>query len=134
MAGVGRPTDYQEEYCQMLLDYFDTEPVSIKKDDDGNVLSSVVSEFPTLAGFARSINAWPQRLSEWGGKHPEFAEALKRAKCVQEHFLIVNGIMGRYDKTFAIFASKNIIGWKNEQETKLKIEMPIIKIVEKAKE
>lgn len=129
MAG-GRPTEYKSEYAEMLLEYFDKKPVI--RDKEGNIES--VSEFPTLAGFCRTIGVWPQRLSEWGAKHEELAEAIKMAKCIQEEFLITNGMMGRYEKAFCIFACKNVIGWRDKQEITGDIDATIKMVVDEQDE
>jgi len=119
----GRPTLYKEKYCEEIIEYFDVEMTQIIEEEVvhtqlGTVTlrKTVGNELPTIAGFARSIGVWRQRVGEWANKYPDFSVALKKAKNIQAHMLITNGLMGRYDKSFAIFAAKNLIGWRDKQE------------------
>jgi hypothetical protein len=59
----GRPTLYKEEYCQRVLD------------DMANGFS--------LTAFAGLIGTNRQTLSNWAGAHPEFLDAVTRAKAMQ---------------------------------------------------
>ncbi|MBX3451501.1 MAG: hypothetical protein KF777_18175 [Planctomycetaceae bacterium] len=47
--------------------------------------------------------------------HPEFSDAIKKAKTSQEHCLVTNGLRGNFDKTFSIFFAKNVLGWEDVQ-------------------
>lgn len=122
MAG-GRPTEYKPEYADMLRAYFEREPMTEVErsgyDAEGKpcmVIEQVPTSFPTLAGFACMIGVHRETLLNWSAAHPEFFDAYKMAKEHQERILVENGLMGRYEKTFAIFTAKNVIGWRDKQE------------------
>jgi hypothetical protein len=106
----------------MIIDYFDLEPVKkeiIGYDENDEPIydySKSAVEFPTLAGFAVSIGVWRQRLWEWGKQYAAFSDALKIAKSMQENILIVNGMAGRYDTSFAKLAAKNLCAWSDKSE------------------
>lgn len=121
---VGRPTKYKPEFAQTLLDYF------LKAKPYNRILSAFGAkddpcDLPTLAGFAILIGVHRDTLNEWenakdkAGKllHPEFSDAIKKAKTIQEHYLVTNALRGNYDKTFAIFFAKNVLGWKDVRES-----------------
>ena len=106
---TGRPTKYKEEFCDALVEYYDKEPVTDGKPTD----------LPVVVGFCRTIGISKDTFYAWVKKYDTFSDAYKKAQTMQEHILITNGLAGRYDKTFAIFAAKNLIGWKDKQEVDL---------------
>jgi len=118
---VGRPSDYDPKYVQMLLDYFDIKPYQekTKKVLTGGALVEIpfseASDFPTLAGFAVKIGKHRDTLHRWSEEHPEFSDAYKRAKDFQENYLAVNGNKGLIAPAFAIFTAKNVLGWRDKQ-------------------
>lgn len=119
MAG-GRPTDYMPEYAEELIEYFALKPCEfeIVQNSKGDMQRlAIPSSLPTLAGFACKIGVHRETLLNWTTKYPEFFDAYKMAKEHQEHILIENGLMGGYDKTFAIFTAKNLINWRDKTET-----------------
>ena len=115
-APIGRPTEYKPEFAEMLLEYFAIEPTKIEQRIIEGVECEVqvTNPLPTLAGFACQIGFHRGTLWDWSEKYPEFADAYKKAKDHQERILAENGLMGRYEKAFAIFTAKNVIGWKDK--------------------
>lgn len=113
--GAGQPTKYKPEYAGMLVEYFNVE--ANKVDAEGNLKANPL---PTLAGFACKIGVHRETLLNWAEVHREFFDALKMAKDHQERILVENGLMGGYDKTFAIFTAKNLIDWRDKQEVEHK--------------
>ena len=103
----GRPSKYKEEYCQQLLDYFSIE--HFKENGKGE-------EFPMFIGFARSLKVNIDTLHEWRKVHPSFSEAYKTAKSFQEHMLVNNSLLNRYNPYFAQFILKNGHGYRDKQE------------------
>ena len=47
----------------------------------------------------------------------QFAYAYARAKDAQESLLVEGGMTGVYEPRFAVFAAKNLAGWKDQVET-----------------
>ncbi|MAF91141.1 MAG: hypothetical protein CL674_14430 [Bdellovibrionaceae bacterium] len=133
----GRPTKYKQEYCQEFLDYFSVDPYRIEtkqiktKEGSYEVEERVINDFPTLSGFAIKIGVNRDTLLEWANaknedgtyKHEEFSGIYKRAKDYQENFLVVTGMNGTANTTFAIFTAKNLINWRNQTDVKLEAEV-----------
>lgn len=67
-----------------------------------------------LGEFASENGAWRQRLDEWADKSPKFAEALKIAKGIQEFRLVSLGLSKNNNPAMAIFALKNVAGWRDQ--------------------
>jgi len=123
----GRPTKYDPDYCDMLIEYFDIESgYDVEAENSKGVMQSVrhASNLPTIAGFARSIRVHRDTIHHWANEQddegnlirPEFSDALKFAKDCQEDILIQNGLKGGYAPSFAIFTAKNILGWRDTKE------------------
>ena len=119
MAERGRPTDYKPEYAKELEDFFDVKACEyVVEENSKGIMCQVVKPqpLPTLAAFACKIGVHRETLLNWTKTHPDFLDAYKKAKDHQERVLVENGLMGGYDKTFAIFAAKNLIDWRDKQE------------------
>ena len=112
----GRPTDYRPEYCDQMLEFFDSD---YTKKKNGKVEAC---DFPSIAGFARKLKVNKQTLYNWGDKHPEFLDVLKQCKDIQEDILISNALKGAYSAPFTQFLLKNTHGFRDkvEQETTVK--------------
>lgn len=119
---VGRPSDYDQKYCQMIIDYFSVEPyrevekeVVTKSGDVVKIHEDQANDVPTLAGFAITIGKHRDTLNEWAKEHHEFSVAIKRAKSLQENFLVVTGNRSLINTAFGIFTMKNVSGWRDKQ-------------------
>lgn len=123
----GQPTKYKPEYCQQLIDYFSIEPLEIIREQEitdtegGKYVSRRLPQrFPWFEGFARKIGVHRNTLKNWCAEHPEFAEAYETAKDLQREFLVDIGLSGTTSASFAIFTMKNVCGWRDERDLKLK--------------
>lgn len=123
----GQPTKYKPEYCQQLIDYFSIEPLEITREQEitgtegGKYVSRRLPQrFPWFEGFARKISVHRNTLKNWCNEHPEFAEAYETAKDLQREFLVDIGLSGATSASFAIFTMKNVCGWRDERDLKLK--------------
>lgn len=120
----GRPDKYKEEYCDMIIEHFQVIPFIIKSKktfyQNGQVKSEeeypIASELPTFQKFADKIGVCMKTLDNWQEKHEEFLQAYTRAKSLQEHIWLVNGMAGHYNSQFAQFFGKNCLGYKDKQE------------------
>lgn len=121
---AGRPTVYKSEYCEMIVDFFRVQPQITKKKKtyyaSGQVKSEeeypIAAELPTFQKFADKIGVHIDTLHEWKDKYEEFSEAYARAKQLQEHIWLVNGMSNLYNAQFAQFFGKNCLGYKDKQE------------------
>ena len=129
---VGRPSEYRPEFVAELIAYFDIEVQKVVEVDvvakDGTTTTEkkvVTNTFPTLTRFAAKIGVTRQTLHDWATeksadgtpKRPEFSYAYARAKDAQESLLIEGAMAGVYEPRFAVFATKNLAGWKDQIET-----------------
>lgn len=116
--GVGRPTKYDPAYAERMREYFDV-PV---RDAEGNA-----SDFPTYAGFARSIGVGYSTLFAWAQEHAEFREAWEAVKAVQEDLLLKHGLKGDYNSRFATFITTNLFKdrYKDKQDVEVKADASI---------
>ncbi|QJU09946.1 hypothetical protein FBF26_01535 [Candidatus Saccharibacteria bacterium oral taxon 488] len=123
----GQPTKYKPEYCQQLIDYFSIEPLEIIREQEivgtegGKYVSRRLPQrFPWFEGFARKIGVHRNTLKNWCAEHPEFAEAYETAKDLQREFIVDVALSGAAPPSFAIFTMKNVCGWRDERDLKLK--------------
>lgn len=125
---IGRPTKYQPEYTQKIVDFFSPPHFAIKdmtitKADGTQIDKTEMEAFPPvfLSDFARSIGvplpSYRNTFAYWAEKFPEFSHALKEAKELEIERIRVNASMGLYNAAFSIFTMKNIAGWRDKTET-----------------
>jgi hypothetical protein len=122
----GRPTKYRgDHHPQSLVDYFSKEPtreiekVIRGKSGDFTATEIVAEEFPTFAGWCASEDVDDETVSAWAAKFPDFSVAYKKAKQLQEAFLVENAIQSRYNPAFSIFFAKNNLGYRDKSEQEL---------------
>ena len=128
---AGRPSKYKEEYCDQVVEFFDRKPFEIimVKDPDTDELVPATNkygqplfnpcELPTKESFAKHIGVDRDTVKEWAKVHPEFSAAIKKAEDLQKNILIQNGLLGNYDRTFAIFVAKNVTDMRDKIETEI---------------
>ena len=123
----GKPTTYKSIYAQMIVDFFDqpaylVKDMTITKPDGSQIDKSEMEALPPLflSDFAKSIGmpllGYRTTLNAWAEKHPEFANALKEAKELEEQRIRTGAQMGVYAAAFSIFTMKNIAGWRDKTE------------------
>lgn len=129
----GRPSKYDDKYCQDIIDFFQKPPncVNWKEEyyKDGSLKCKTpiitASEFPTFQKFANSIGVGTSTLHDWMRDNEEFAEAYARAKEMQEHIWLVNGMQNLYNAQFAQFFGKNCLGYKDKVEVEANVDTTI---------
>ena len=128
---VGRPSKYKEIYCKRLIEFFSRDRVTTQtstlKKTNGEIRESTVvvaNELPFFVQFELENNLSPGKCSKWNNakdrdgnyKYPSFRKAYSIAKGLQEQFLASNAIQGYYQPHFSVFAAKNILGWRDQQD------------------
>ena len=100
---AGRPTDYREEYCQMVIDH--------------------MKEGASLTSFAASIGCARSTINTWMEANPQFSESVKVAKANCAAWWEKHGrdiATGKTDgnPTLIIFGLKNMGAddWRDKQE------------------
>ena len=119
----GRPTKYAAKYCREIIEFFDVDATRIVEDmrrDGSTTERRVANAMPTFAKFARKIGVSRDTLNEWTKNHAEFSDSYKRCKELQEEFLINVGLAGVTSASFVIFTMKNVCGWRDEKDLKIK--------------
>lgn len=119
-----RPTLYDPKYCEMLTDFFSVDysedkviaKVSGKNDYEREEVKETGLPLPMFGQFARKIGVSRDTIYEWAKVYPEFSDAMKRAKVMQEEMLVSNALKGLYQPNFSFFAMKNIHGWVDKTE------------------
>jgi hypothetical protein len=128
---MGRPVKYTDEITHALIKYFDIRVDRVENvmvpDKDGKLTEEkqvIVNDFPTLTRFAhewgltrQTLKNWADALNEDGSRrYPDFFYAYTRAKEAQESLIVEGGMAGKYESRFVVFASKNLIGWRDQVE------------------
>lgn len=121
----GRPSKYSPKYCAQLIAFMArggktvVRPMSVS-DGEGN--GSHISDHPLgklpafFEGFARTIDVAVSTLHEWRAAHTEFSEAWEKAKAIQLEQMVQGTMAGIYQPAGAIFALKNMHGWRDRTE------------------
>lgn len=122
----GRPSKYNPEFCQKIIQFFDREPydaehlkelITLKDGTTKEVYDEKPCDIPLFSTFAVKVaDVTHDTLLEWCKVHPEFSESYKKAKNLQESILVINAMRGNYEQPFSIFTSKNILDWRDRTE------------------
>lgn len=91
-------------------------------------------KFPTKAGFAASQHIAREQLIEFVSPkspyyHEKFSFAYKEFESLQEQNLVDGALSGKYNASFSIFTSKNVLGWRDEQHIKAEGVAPIFQLI-----
>jgi len=57
-----------------------------------------------------------ETLHEWARVHPEFSDAFKIARQIQEQRWIAGSLSGEFNPAFTIFFGKNVFRWQDRHE------------------
>lgn len=119
----GRPTKYEPEYCQEIIDFFSVEPTrevdvvtTFKNGTTKESTEERPNHIPFFADFADKIGVNGDTIVEWAKRHEEFSAAYMRAKALQKQHLITCGLLGLYNSKFAVFTAINITDMRDKQE------------------
>lgn len=100
---------YKDEYCQMMLDYFN--------EGDG---------YPTFELFAaQEIGVVRSTLNNWCAQHPRFRHAYETCKEIQLGKTIAGAMCRRYDANFAKFVLSACHGLKETTATDTKVQFVV---------
>lgn len=106
---------YNTSFCDDIISFFDVKAfcvTQIQKKDGSVTLLETAAELPTFAAFARKIGTTEAELKNWEAKYPAFKYACEQARDRQGNILLQNSLRGNYSASFAVFAAKNLLGWK----------------------
>ena len=126
---VGRPTKYDPSFVDDLIAWFDVAPYRELVDQNGKEYL-MPNRFPTLAGWCGKMRIHRDTLHEWVKMHPEFSDAYKTCKELQEDKLAQGALSGAYATAFSVFTAKNVLGWRDKQPDEVVEQKPVeIRIV-----
>ena len=110
---------YQAEFCDELLQFFNIAAFTVtevQKKDGSVTLLETANELPTFAAFAKKLGTTCAQLRAWEAQYPAFGQACEQARDQQSNILLQNSLRGNYASSFAVFAAKNLLGWKDEKD------------------
>lgn len=119
---LGRPSKYKPEYAAQMTRWFLEKRMKVSP--NGNVYRVL----PTINKFSLSIGVPRETLWVWANKkrvdgelaYPEFHNAMKLAKQIEEDVLAENTYNGSYQSTFAQLMAKNMLGWRDKTDVDVK--------------
>ena len=110
---------YNPSFCEEVVTFFDASAFEVtqqQKKDGTLVQVETACELPTFAAFAKKIGVTVAQLKDWESQHTAFKYACEQARDRQGNILLQNSLRGNYSASFAIFAAKNLLGWKETKE------------------
>lgn len=125
-----RPTEFREEFADMLIAYFREAALEIvecevvdKANNARHTKRKIIGafEFPMIETFADTIDVSAKTLYAWSVernkdgslRYPYFSAAYERARELQSAILVRGGLAGVYNPAVSIFAAKNLLGWRD---------------------
>ncbi len=103
--------DYFREFLEDLEDK-EVERVKTKHGDVKYVQAPLSP--PLLSGYAVKIGVARETLWEWTKKYPEFDQAVKIAKAIQEKVFLEMGAMGAWNPRIVELMMKNLQEWRDK--------------------
>ena len=121
-GGSGKNGRYKNEYATELVRFFSEPPTRVdyikRYDKQGNLIEEepieLAAVYPTFEAFAIKIGVTVRTLENWRDSYKLFGEAYERAQAIQKNMLIVNGLGGRYNSSFAKFIAVNHHGMSDK--------------------
>lgn len=111
MSKGGRPSKYNDEWCDKLLDYFKVDLYTMRNG------KKEVNPMPTFEGFCFDNRVNHNTLLLWAQTHEKFSEAYSTCKQKQKQMIVQGGMLGAYNAQFTIFVAKNVTDMKDRVET-----------------
>lgn len=114
-------TEMISDYIEVMFDIFDIEAyyqIERKvKTKDGSIKTeyeTVPNDLPLFSKFASSVGLTKSDINYLNEHFPRFARAYEMCQDMQENILITNMLLSNYSSNAAMFAAKNLLGWKSE--------------------
>lgn len=128
---TGRPSEYRQEYCQDMIDFFKGAPrfseVPESRTQGGQSGSverhkQIPAPMPTFFRYADKIGVNDLTLQIWSEEHEEFFIAYNKCKALQKEWLLEIGLSGMTPPASFIFIAKNVTDMRDkvEQDINLK--------------
>lgn len=130
---TGRPSDYKEEYCDDIVDYFlqKKEEISDIEWEEEDVKKKVSKIFPSFIRYAISIGVDEDTLINREKSHKNFFGAREKCRKIQEAILVENWLMWLFHPWFTQFILKNNHWYKDKTEVDTNVKMEVNDITPK---
>jgi hypothetical protein len=136
------PVTYRPEFCDMLLDYFESAPLTrdgeritqiIESDEPGGrkgkgslkrEVRAICAALPTFEEFARRIGCSSSLLVKWQGIYPDWREAHARAQDIQRIWLYETGLSDRVQPAAWEFVASNCTRFQLRRQPTVEMTIP----------
>jgi hypothetical protein len=100
---------YKEEYCDLLIKYFNEQ-----------IAAGIT---PTFAGFASNVLFVDEdTIQEWGKVHPQFRTCMRVCKGKQKDFIVKGGLDGTLNQHLSKFMLSACHGLKETTDTNVNLD------------
>jgi hypothetical protein len=101
----GRRSYYNDDMPQRYLDHYQAiyDEVEGMSTDD---LKAKLVKLPTHITFAKELGICSSTVYDWRAKHPEFADAMAKAKKIQAELTILLAVNNVWNPSFSTFILK----------------------------
>ncbi len=93
--GEGRGTKYKPEYCQEIIDYFNSFRIEVIND------KVFAPDLPQFSKWARKIGVEEKTIYNWKSEYPEFLQSFDTCLAIQRELLQDFSLKGLYNPTIA---------------------------------
>lgn len=120
--GVGRPTEYREEFCERVHEYLkgcndSYEEYHKTRGNTSDTYERTLNvELPTICGFALFLGFGEPTIYEWVKEHPEFQKSLELIKTWQKKRLLNGGLGNKYNATIGKLILSSDHGMREGQD------------------
>jgi len=129
---AGQPTKYKEEYCELVVEFFNRplwEKKKVQVMDRGRMVLKEIDvpcQLPTIERFALNLGVHKDTIYEWAKVHPKFSDSLRKAQQAQQEILVQHGLSGHYKEGFAKFVAVNFTDMKEKVQQEINTQMNIV--------
>ena len=116
----GRPTKYHDQFPQLVINYFEEHYNEMKRRGEDKL-----PPFPSVAGFCAENKICKDTFARWVNKYPDFSDAARRGKAIQEQILALGTLYGHYNASSAkLFAASNL-GYSEQTKQEITHKAPV---------
>jgi len=129
---AGRPTKYNDDMPQSLIDFFDRDMHRVEIEEVASQGQAVTVQkikpnwFPTFERWCAEQSITQKTMLNWTTQHPEFLQAYGIAKQKQKDFLLQHGLSGAYNSGFAKFVAINCTDMVDKKEEHVSQDIKVV--------
>lgn len=125
VKAVGRPTDYNPELCNELIDFFDR-PYYIQREfvhgPKNNTKVEIITEpnrIPSVEAFLREKKILKGTFYRWVERHTELSDALAHSRSILKDFLNHHALHGNFNSAYAKFFAINATDMRDQPKVEV---------------